>query len=74
MEVNEPRLRRLAESNPILGTLLAPRIGYDKAADIVKQALAEGRTIAQVADDKTYMNEEQLDDLLDPLRATGPDR
>jgi fumarate hydratase class II len=71
MEVNEDRLRRLAESNPILATVLNPLIGYDQAAKIVKQAAREGRTIKEVAQERTSLSREELDKLLDPLRATG---
>ena len=72
MEVNEGRLRRLAESNPVLATMLAPRIGYDQAAEIVKQALQEGRTILEVARERTNLSVEELQKLLDPLGATRP--
>lgn len=71
MEVNEDRLRRLAESNPILATVLNPLIGYDQAAEIVKQAAREGRTIKEVAQERTSLSREELDKLLDPLRAAG---
>jgi fumarate hydratase class II len=71
MQVNEERLRRLAESNPILATVLNPLIGYDLAAEIVKQAAREGRTIVDVAHERTSLSREDLDKLLDPLRATG---
>jgi fumarate hydratase class II len=71
MQVNEERLRRLAESNPILATVLNPVIGYDLAAEIVKQAAREGRTIVDVAHERTSLSREDLDKLLDPLRATG---
>jgi fumarate hydratase class II len=71
MEVNEDRLRRLAESNPILATVLNPLIGYDQAAEIVKQAAREGRTIKEVALERTSLSREELDKLLDPARATG---
>jgi fumarate hydratase class II len=71
MEVNSDRLRRLAESNAILATRLAPKIGYDKAAEIVKRAMAEQRTIREVAQERSDLSEAELDVLLDPLRATG---
>jgi fumarate hydratase class II len=71
MQVNEERLRRLAESNPILATVLNPLIGYDLAAEIVKQAAREGRTIVDVAHERTGLSREELEKLLDPLRATG---
>jgi aspartate ammonia-lyase len=39
------RCRRYAESSSALATVLSPSIGYDRAADIVKEALASGRTV-----------------------------
>jgi fumarate hydratase, class II len=71
MQVNEERLRRLAESNPILATVLNPLIGYDLAAEIVKQAARQGRTIIDVAQERTSLSRDELEKLLDPLRATG---
>jgi fumarate hydratase class II len=72
MEVNEDRLRQLARSNPILATALAPLIGYDKAAEIVKQAVRNGRAIVDVASEQTNLSRDELEKLLDPLRLTGP--
>jgi fumarate hydratase class II len=72
MKVNEERLKRLAQSNPILATMLGPAIGYDQAAEIVKQALREGRTIIEVARERTTLSREKLEQLLDPLGATRP--
>jgi fumarate hydratase class II len=71
MQVNEEHLRRLAQNNPILATVLNPLIGYDLAAQIVKQAARENRTILEVAHERTSLDREELDKLLDPLRATG---
>lgn len=70
-EVNRERIERLAAGNPMLATTLAPSIGYDLAAEIVKQALREERTIAEVARERTNLSQEELDRLLDPMRATG---
>jgi fumarate hydratase class II len=72
MEVNEERLRRLADSNPILATTLGPVVGYDLAAEIVKQALREGRTILEIAQQRTNLSKKELEQLLDPLKATRP--
>ena len=47
MEVNEERLRRLAESNPILATCSNPLIGYDQAAEIVKQAHGKAERLSR---------------------------
>jgi fumarate hydratase class II len=53
-------------------TALAPVIGYDAAAAIAKEALASGRTVREVAREKTELSEEQLTELLDPARMTEP--
>jgi fumarate hydratase class II len=49
---------------------LNPIIGYDKAAEIAKQAYAEGRRIKDVAAEKTTLSREELDRLLDPAELT----
>ena len=46
---NEERCRELLEGNLSLATALAPRIGYDLAAQIAKDAFKEGKTAREVA-------------------------
>jgi fumarate hydratase, class II len=67
IEANEEALRRHAESTPAIATALNPHIGYDKATEIVKEAVASERTIREVAVEKD-VDEETLDRALD-LRA-----
>jgi fumarate hydratase class II len=67
IEANEEALRRHAESTPAIATALNPHIGYDKATEIVKEAVASQRTIREVAVEKG-VDEETLDRALD-LRA-----
>jgi fumarate hydratase class II len=62
----------LVERGLMLGTALAPRIGYDAAAAIAKKAHATGRTIREVAREVTDLSEEELRMLLDPERMTEP--
>ena len=50
IRANEPRIRELMERSLMLVTALAPRIGYDKAAQIAKAALAHGTTLREEAD------------------------
>ncbi len=69
--VNRERLAGLVERNPILVTALAPRIGYDKAAEIAKRAYAEGRSVKDLARETTNLEEEELNSLLDPAKLTG---
>jgi fumarate hydratase class II len=69
-EVNSEKMEALARRNPILATVLTPRIGYDAAADIVKRAAAESRCIEEIAREVTGLAEDELRRLLDPRRAT----
>jgi fumarate hydratase, class II len=61
---NEDNLRRHAESTPAIATALNPYIGYDKATEIVNEAVASRRTIREVALEKG-VDEETLDKALD---------
>jgi fumarate hydratase class II len=67
LEANEGALRRHAESTPAIATALNPYIGYDRATEIVKEAVASRRTIREVAIEKG-VDETTLDKALD-LRA-----
>jgi fumarate hydratase class II len=67
VEANEENLRRHAESTPAIATALNPHIGYDKATEIVNEAVETQRTIREVALEKG-VDEKTLDKALD-LRA-----
>jgi fumarate hydratase class II len=60
----------LVEHGLMLATALAPTVGYDKAAEISKEAYKTGKTIREVAREKTDLSEEQLDGLLDARKMT----
>ncbi|MEJ7843686.1 MAG: class II fumarate hydratase [Rubrobacter sp.] len=60
----------LVEQGLMLATALAPEIGYDKAADLSKEAYKTGKTIREVAREKTDLTEDQLDALLDARKMT----
>jgi fumarate hydratase class II len=67
LEADEETLRRHAESTPAIATALNPHIGYDRATEIVKEAVASRRTIREVAIEKG-VDEETLDRALDLRR------
>jgi aspartate ammonia-lyase len=74
IEANRDLLdRRVAESVTLV-TALNPIIGYEKAAQIAKTALATGRTIAETAELLGIMPREQMQALLVPERLTQPVR
>ncbi len=62
----------LVEQGLALSTALAPVIGYDKAAEISHIAYTSGRTVKDVAREKTDLSEEKLTELLDPFKMTEP--
>ena len=70
IEANEETALRHAESTPAIATALNPYIGYDKATEIVKEAVASKRTIREVAREKG-VDDETLDKALD-LDGDGP--
>jgi fumarate hydratase class II len=62
----------MVERGLMLGTALAPAVGYDTAAGIAKEAAKSGRTIREVAKEKTELGDGELDRLLDPEKMTQP--
>src|SRR3954453_18374024 len=64
IEPNREVLQRNPESTPAIATALNPYIGYDKATEIVKEAVASRRTIREVALEQG-VDEETLDRALD---------
>ncbi len=74
---NVERLREYAESSPAIVTPLNEHLGYEEAASIAKQALAERKTIRQVVVERGHvaaghLTDEQLDEALDVERMTRP--
>jgi aspartate ammonia-lyase len=69
---NEERCRYYAEISPSLATALNPYIGYRKAAEVVKTALKEGKTIPQVVKEMGLLDEETLSKALNPASLTEP--
>jgi fumarate hydratase class II len=77
IEADEERCREYAESSPSVVTPLNRYIGYEAAAKVAKQSLAQRRTIREVVIDLGHvergdLTEEQLDEALDVLRMTHP--
>jgi fumarate hydratase, class II len=59
------------EQSLAMCTVLAPVIGYEQAAAIAKEAYRSGRTVREVAREKSGITEERLNELLDPQSQTG---
>jgi fumarate hydratase class II len=77
ISANVERARTFAESSPSIVTPLNRYIGYEEAAKVAKQALAEDKTIRQVVLERGYVEQgkltlDQLDQALDVMRMTHP--
>lgn len=68
--VNAEKIEANLARNPILITALNELIGYEKAAQIAKQAYAQQRPIIEVALEHTTLSRNELEQLLDPRRLT----
>ncbi len=62
----------MVERGLAICTALAPRIGYDAAAEIAKEAYRTGQTIREVARTRTTLSDGDLDEILDPRSMTEP--
>ncbi len=72
IEPNRGRIAELVDRSLMLVTALAPHIGYDKAAEIAKRALAQDMTLKEAALDLGYVNAEDFDRWVDPRAMLGP--
>src|SRR5450830_1425631 len=69
---NLERIGELMERSLMLVTALAPHIGYDKAAQIAKQAQHEGLTLKEAALQLGFVTEQQFEQWIVPLAMTRP--
>ena len=51
-------------TNSILVTALVPVIGYDKSAEVAKEAMSQNKTIKEVLLEKNLISSEEIDELL----------
>jgi fumarate hydratase, class II len=72
IEPNRERIAALLHGSLMLVTALAPRIGYDRAAEIAKKAHREGTGLRESAAALGYVSEAQYDEWVRPERMTGP--
>jgi fumarate hydratase class II len=71
LEADRERAGAMVEQSLALVTALAPEIGYDKAAALAKEAYAAGKTIREVARERSGIPEARLNQLLDPAKQAG---
>jgi aspartate ammonia-lyase len=71
---NDKRCNFYVQATVSLATALNPYIGYAKAAEIAKEAVATGRSIIEIAREKKLLSEKEIGEILDPARMTEPVR
>ena len=69
---NEERCLELAEKSLAMVTSLAPKIGYDKAAELAKKALKEDTSVRKAASSMKVLEDAELTRLLDMKAMTKP--
>ena len=70
LEANREHCEDAVEQSMALATALNPQIGYDKASEVAKAALKEGKTVKQVVVEKGYLTEEEAEEVVDPEAMT----
>ena len=69
---NEARCEELVELSMSMVTSLAPKIGYDRAAEIVKESAKTGKTVREICEEKKVLPPDELKRALDPIAMTEP--
>lgn len=72
IRANEPRIRELMQRSLMLVTVLAPKIGYDKAAKVAKAAHANGTTLREEAIRLGFISGAEFDRVVRPEKMTRP--
>jgi fumarate hydratase class II len=72
LQVNKDKIHYYLEHSLMLVTALAPRIGYDKAAEIAKKAHKENTTLREACLALSYLTAEDFDELMRPELMLGP--
>jgi fumarate hydratase class II len=72
MEVDTQRIEHYVKNTLMLVTALAPKIGYDKAAEIAKKAHHERTSLREATLKLGYLTEQEFDQLVRPEKMTNP--
>jgi fumarate hydratase class II len=70
LDADQQYCEERVQQSMALATALNPAIGYDKASKVAKKALAEDKTIREVVLEEGYLDEDEVDDVLDPAKMT----
>jgi len=63
LTANRDKLRKDIENSPVIVTLLTPKIGYLKSAELFKESLKTGKTIRELVVSKKLLSNKEIDSL-----------
>ncbi|MFC4597020.1 aspartate ammonia-lyase [Cohnella hongkongensis] len=72
MEANRARCQAYVDRSFGIVTALNPHLGYDVAAQLVKEAMKTGMTIKELILEKGLLTAKEMDEILDPIQMTTP--
>ena len=73
LKADKKRIKHLVDNSLMLVTALSPKIGYDKAAKIAKNALKNKTTLKAEAMKSGLINERDYNKIVDPNKMIKPD-
>ena len=72
IKADKKRIKSLLESSLMMVTALAPKIGYDKAAQIAKIAHKKGTTLKEEVISAGLVEEKEYNKIMSPIKMTKP--
>ncbi len=72
IKADKKRIKDLVENSLMLVTALAPKIGYDRAAQIAKLAHKNGTTLKKEIIKSGILNEKEYEKIMSPIKMTKP--
>lgn len=69
---NETRCRYFVENSVGIITAICPYVGYQKAAEIAKEAIKTGESVRKLIIEKGLLTKEQMAEIMDPVQMTEP--
>ena len=72
--INEKELAQYMETTVGIVTALNPVLGYEKATELANEAYKSGKGILEIIREQHILTEQQIQELLDPVKLTGLDK
>ena len=72
IEVDEATTRDTVERSLALATALVPQLGYDRAAELAKEAWKSDRSVREVAEEQRVLPHDEIEAALDPMHQARP--